>query len=90
MDDIVSRYYLRFSTVDKPGVVARIASILGQYQIGISSMMQPEEHTVDTVPIVIMTHDAKEADIRRALGEIDQLDVVHEPSHFIRIETSIE
>ncbi len=90
MADIVSRYYLRFSTVDKPGVVARIASILGKYQIGIASMMQPEGHAVDTVPIVIMTHDAKEADIRAALDEIDQLDVVHEPSHFIRIENSIE
>ena len=90
MADIVSRYYLRFSTVDKPGVVARIASILGNYQIGISSMVQPEGHAVDTVPIVIMTHEAKEADIRVALDEIDQLEVVHEPSHLIRIESSIE
>jgi homoserine dehydrogenase len=90
MADIVSRYYLRFSTVDKPGVVARIATILGNYQICISSMMQPEGHAVDTVPIVIMTDDAKESDIRSALDEIDQLDVVHEPSHFIRIENSIE
>jgi homoserine dehydrogenase len=90
MADIVSRYYLRFSTVDKPGVVAQIASILGKYQIGISSMMQPEGHAVDTVAIVIMTHDAKEADICAALVEIDQLEVVHEPSRFIRIENSIE
>ena len=90
MADIVSRYYLRFSTVDKPGVVARIASILGNYQIGISSMVQPEGLAADTVPIVIMTHEAKEAHIRLALAEIDQLEVVHEPSHFIRIENSIE
>lgn len=90
MADIVSRYYLRFTTIDKPGVVARIASILGNYQIGISSMIQPEEHDVDTVPIVIMTHDAREAEIRSALAEIDGLDVVLKPSHFIRIENSIE
>ncbi len=90
MSDIVSRYYLRFTTIDQPGVVARIASILGNYKIGISSMIQPEEYDVDMVPIVIMTHDAKEAEIRSALAEIDELDVVLKPSHFIRIENSIE
>ncbi len=90
MNDIVSRYYLRFNTVDRPGVVAQIARVLGNFRIGISSMMQPEGCDADTVAIVIMTHDAQEADIRSALAEIDQLAVVHKPSHFIRIENSIE
>ncbi len=90
MHEIVSRYYLRFTTVDRPGVVAQIARVLGNFGIGISSMMQPEGRHVDTVAIVIMTHEAREADIRSALAEIDLLEVVQEQSHFIRIENSIE
>jgi homoserine dehydrogenase len=90
MRDIVSQYYLRFTALDKPGVVAKISGILGRYGIGIASMIQPERKQREAVPIVIMTHEATEAVINDALAEIDQLDVVREPSHFIRIESEME
>jgi homoserine dehydrogenase len=90
MDDIVSQYYLRFATVDQPGVLAQIAGSLGKYDISIASMIQPERQVGGAVPIVIMTHEAREADIRRALEEIDNLDVVREKSRFIRIESELE
>jgi homoserine dehydrogenase len=90
MDDIVSQYYLRFAAVDKPGVLAQIAGSLGKYDISIASMIQPERQVGGAVPIVIMTHEAREADIRRALEEIDRLAFVREKSRFIRIESELE
>jgi homoserine dehydrogenase len=90
MEEIVTQYYLRFAVLDQPGVLAQISSVLGRYDISISSMIQPERQESGAVPIVIMTHEATEARIRGALAEIDQLEVVREPSHFIRIESDME
>ncbi|RMF45891.1 MAG: homoserine dehydrogenase, partial [Deltaproteobacteria bacterium] len=86
MADIESQFYLRFTTVDRPGVLAAISGILGKHGISISSMVQPERHEAEAVPIVIMTHEAREADVQTALAEIDKLDIVREKSHLIRIE----
>jgi homoserine dehydrogenase len=90
MDDIVSPYYLRFTALDQPGVLTRISGVLGDYQISIASMIQPEQQAGEAVPIVMMTHEAKEADIRDALAKIDDFDVVQDKSRFIRIENEIE
>ncbi len=89
MDDIVSQYYLRFAADDKPGVLSQISGILGKYEISITSMMQPERQIGGGVPIVMMTHDAKEANVRKALAEIDALAVIKEQSRFIRIENEL-
>jgi homoserine dehydrogenase len=90
MDDIVSHYYLRFTVLDQPGVLTRISGVLGDFKISIASMIQPERQEGERVPIVIMTHDALESDIRSALKEIDNLPAVQENSRFIRIENEIE
>src|SRR5437867_1860169 len=58
IDQIVSQYYLRVSVVDKPGVLAQVAGILGSENIGISSVIQPEAHEGDAVPLILMLHDA--------------------------------
>lgn len=89
MSEISSHYYLRFTTVDRPGVLAKIAGCLGKYNISIQSMIQPERHAADSVPIVIMTHAAKEADISVALDEIETLDVVLQPTRLIRVENDL-
>jgi homoserine dehydrogenase len=90
MADIVSHYYLRFTVLDQPGVLTRISGVLGDSKISIASMIQPERQEGERVPIVIMTHDARESDIRSALKEIDNLPAVQENSRFIRIENEIE
>jgi len=89
MSEIVSQYYLRFSAVDQPGVLAKIATILGEADISITSMIQPERKIGEAVPIVIMTHDAREADVNAALARIDQLPVIVDRSRFIRIENDL-
>lgn len=90
MGEIVSKYYLRFSALDKPGVLAKIAGSLGNHNISIESMIQKGRNTVDTVPIVIMTHEAKEKDIRAALAEIDVFELINRKSILIRIEDNLE
>jgi len=90
MDDIQSQYYLRFNTVDQPGVLSAISGKLGERGISIASMIQPERRQNGVVPIVIMTHEAREKDIRTAIGEIDQLQIIKEPSHLIRIESNLD
>ncbi|HJV36834.1 homoserine dehydrogenase [Geomonas sp.] len=89
MGEIVSKYYIRFQAFDRPGVLARIAGSLGAHGISIASMVQSARST-DIVPIVIMTHEAREEDIRTALGEIDAFDVIRAKSTFIRIEDNLE
>jgi len=89
MSEIVSHYYLRFTVVDQPGVLAKIAGCLGDYNISIQSMIQPERHEIDSVPIVLMTHSALEADIMKALKSIEVLDIVTQPTRLIRVENDL-
>ncbi len=92
MADIVSNYMLRFSALDKPGVLASIAGALGRHGISIESMVQTahQEHDTAPVPIVIKTHEAREGAIQAALQEIDRLDIICEKTVFIRIEDNLE
>jgi homoserine dehydrogenase len=86
MEELVSPYYLRVFVKDQPGVLAQIAGALGRHRISIESMLQPHRHEADAVPIVMMTHDAVERDVRAALAEIDCLEAVQGESLFIRVE----
>ncbi len=86
----VSKYYLRFSAADRPGVLARIAGALGTHNISIESMIQTARSSSETVPIVIMTHEAREQDVRMALAEIDSFDVIREQTKLIRIEDNLD
>jgi len=90
MADIVSHYYLRFGALDKPGVLGQVAGILGRYNISIASMIQPERQIGGAVPIVLMTHEAREADVCSAITEIDRLPLMSQPSRFIRIESQLD
>ena len=87
MVEIETRYYLRISVADHPGVLAQISKILGDHLISISSVIQQEaDNVVHTAEIVIMTHPAQEKAMQTALGELKQVSVVKEISNFIRAE----
>ena len=86
MDEIVSRYYLRLSVVDKPGVLAKIAAIFAAAKIGISSVIQPEGHEGESVPLILMIHDAPNAAMRKALAKIAKLPAVKNKPVMIRVE----
>jgi len=84
--DVVTRYYFRFSAVDRPGVLSTISGILGKNNISIAAVIQKGREVEGAVPIVMLTHEARERDVRASLEEIDQLDIVRAPTRFLRIE----
>lgn len=86
IEDIVCQYYLRFTALDKPGVLSRISGVLGEYGISLESVVQKGRDAGQAVPLVFMTHEAREADVRHALGEIDTLGVTLGSPALVRIE----
>lgn len=86
MDDTVTKYYFRFSAVDRPGVLSKIAGILGANDISIAAVIQKGRKLDGAVPVVMTTHESRERNVRAALKLIDQLDVVQESTVRIRIE----
>ena len=86
MDDVRTSYYLRVMGQDRPGVLSRITGVLGENDISIASMIQKGRGGHDAVPVVMMTHEARERDMRRALAAIDRLADVASATTMIRIE----
>ncbi len=84
--DISTCYYFRFAAVDRPGVLSSIAGILGRNQISIAAVIQKGRQAGGTVPIVMLTHEALERDVRQALADLDKLEVVLAPTQIIRME----
>ncbi len=88
MDDIITNYYLRFSAVDRPGVLSKISGILGDNNISIASVIQKERKLDGAVPVVMTTHRAMEKNVQNALEKINRLDIVRGKTVLIRIEDS--
>ena len=86
--DIRSAYYLRVSAQDRPGTLAQVAGILGRHDISIASVIQKGRGHHEAVPVVMMTHEAVERNMRAALAEIDQLAVVAAPTVLLRVESA--
>lgn len=79
LSEIKNRFYLRFFTLDKPGVLSKISGVLGEKEISIASMVQLETHEKDNyVPIVLLTHEASEQAMAEALREIGKFNFVKE------------
>jgi len=84
--DIESLYYFRFTAMDNPGVLSRISGVLGDHGISISEVIQKGRKAGGSVPLVVLTHNAKERDVMKAINVIDSLPVVSKPTIFIRVE----
>ncbi len=90
LGDLYGRVYLRFTAVDRPGVLAHIASVLGENEIGIESVIQKgRAEPAASVPVLVQTHPAREAALRSALEHIDRLPDVTAPTRMIRIEEDL-
>ena len=86
MDELHTRYYLRFEAKDHPGVLSQISGILGENDISIKSVHQKGRQSNGKVPVVMITHMAKEASVQRALTLISATDSVVGDPIVIRIE----
>jgi len=86
IDQISSHYYIRFSVLDRPGVLSAVSGILGRHGISIQSVHQKGRKTEGAVPVVMLSHRAREASVQKALREIASLEVTAAKPVLIRIE----
>lgn len=86
IDDVITNYYLRIQVLDKPRVLAKISGILGERDISIVSVIQKGELVDGYVSIVMLTHEAKESNIRAAMSTIESLPEVGGKPVVIRVE----
>ena len=87
IEEVVSQYFVRLNVADRPGVLAKIAAIFGQLKIGISSVIQPEGHEGESVPLIFMLHYATNGAVMKALSKIGKLPVVKSKPVMIRVES---
>ena len=87
-DEMISRFYLRFTVKDQPGVLASISGILSKLGVSISGVYQPEHgfKNIRGIPIMILTHEVSEATIEKALKEIGQKSYIRAKTVLFRIE----
>jgi homoserine dehydrogenase len=83
--ELESRYYLRFGVLDKPGVLAQLAGMLGEHEISISEVVQEGHQQAQSVPVVVTTHRAREKNVQAALAIINRLPSVVAPTRLLRI-----
>ena len=86
IDETETQYYFRFAAQDQPGVLSKISGVLGRFGISLKSVHQKGRETKGPVSIVMLTHRAKEADVKQAMAELTRLDVVTDQPMVIRIE----
>ena len=87
MSALMSRFYLRLTVSDRPGVLAQIGTILGDSHISIASVIQKDTDAVSqTAEIVVTTHPALENAMQDSLKQIERLDLVREVNNLVRVE----
>jgi len=87
MDEVETAYYLRMQARDKPGVLADVARILGDFGISIEALIQKEPgENADTVPLIMLTHRVRERSMNDAIGRIEALDSIIGRITRIRLE----
>jgi homoserine dehydrogenase len=89
-DDVKLAYFLRFTVIDKPGVLAAISGVLGKHNISIAQVIQKGfDASRGGVALVILTHEAREKDLLTALAEAEKLDALTAPTRLIRVENRL-
>ncbi len=76
ISEVEARYYIRVQAVDRPGILAKLAGVLGAHNISIASAIQTERRQMQSVPLVIVTHTAREGAVQASLKEISRLDII--------------
>ncbi len=84
--ELTTRYYIRFSVLDQPNVLARITTVLGKNNISVQHLFQHGKEVDQTIPLIVFTHECCERDVRNALREIDRMEFITQTTKIIRIE----
>jgi homoserine dehydrogenase len=89
-DEVRLAYFLRFTVIDKPGVLSAISGVLGRHNISLAQVIQKGQDPVNGgVTLITLTHEAKEKDLLAALAESEKLDCLTAPTRLIRVESLI-
>ncbi len=86
MEELNLPYYVRFSALDRPGVLSKIAGVFGDHGISLTSVIQEERKEGGIVPLVLVTHHAIESSFRDAVQVIENLDIIENKAVYVRIE----
>src|ERR671936_1151567 len=86
MELVRTCYYLRVMAQDRPGVLSKITGVLGKHDISIANVIQKGRGTREAIPVVMLTHEAREKDMRTALSAIDRMRDVAGATTMIRVE----
>lgn len=86
IENLATPYYFRFSAVDKPGVLSKISGVLGENNISISSVIQKGRGETGAVPVVMLTHEAKEKDVIKAMNKLARMKIFTDKAMMIRVE----
>jgi homoserine dehydrogenase len=86
VEDLMTPYYFRFSAVDKPGVLSKISGVLGDNNISISSVIQKGRGETGSVPVVMLTHEAREKDVIKAMKRLARMNIFTGKAMMIRVE----
>ena len=89
IEQLTTAYYFRFSAVDQPGVLSKISGVLGEHQISIASVIQKGREVNGPVPVVMLTHEAREENVQKAISLINDMDIVTDKTVLIRVEKKI-
>jgi homoserine dehydrogenase len=88
--EVETRFYLRTRVYDRPGVIGKMATVLGAHGVSLASVFQPEHETPEqqdgTAEVVWITHAVKEAALQAALKELEMLETVAEIANVVRVE----
>lgn len=90
VEDVVTPYYMRFAALDRPRVLSKISGVLGKNDISISAVIQKGRKIKGAVPVVMMTHEAREKNVHRSLKEIDHLNIILGKTVLIRVENELK
>ena len=87
INDITSRYYIRTTVTDRPGVLGEITAIFGKHGVSLRSVIQRGRiKNEEEVGLVLVTHYTKEAQLQGAINEVKDMESVKEINNMIRIE----
>lgn len=84
MEELVTRFYARFLTLDRPGVIGKLGTCFGSHGVSLESVVQTGVHQ-DLAEIVVVTHDVQEGNFRQALAEIRTLEAVDSIPSLLRV-----
>ncbi|OGH56277.1 MAG: hypothetical protein A3G34_06255 [Candidatus Lindowbacteria bacterium RIFCSPLOWO2_12_FULL_62_27] len=85
-EDSISKWYLRFTVEDRPGVLGQLATVLGRHHISIEACLQKGAPMNGAVPVVLQTFESNESAVRQAIDEVARMSFMREGARLIRVE----